>query len=60
MQSGVVEGGVHRSRFNIVSFRYHRTEQTAHESMRVSVRTAPLARIDTCRLHLVLKTLCGQ
>ena len=64
--------GVHRSRLyvrpngvrlNIVSFRYHLTEQTVHESIRalLTVRAAPLACIDTCRLHLILKTLlCDQ
>ena len=59
----VLKGGYLRPngvRLDLVSFRYHLTEQPVHESMRVLVRTAPLACIDTCRLHLVLKTLCGQ
>ena len=49
-------------RLNIVSLRYHLTEQAVHESMRalLIVRTAPSACIDTCWLHLILKTLCDQ
>ena len=62
----VLKGGYVRHngvRLNIICFRCHVNEQTVHESMRVLlyvVRTAPLTCFDTCRLHLVLETFCGQ
>ena len=51
-----------QGRLNIVGYRYHLTGKMVRESMRVVliVRTAPLVCIDTCRLYLVLKTICGQ